>query len=93
MMGIGKPVVKVETMKTITLKIADERLLKLEATATNMGISVEELLLMGVEAVVNQPEVSFPNEMAYVFNKNTELYNRLQFCNSNGLERGKLKIF
>ena len=77
MMGIGKPGVKVETRKTITLKIADERLLKLEATATNMGVFVEELLLMGVEAVVNQPEVSFPNAIAYVLNKNTELYKRL----------------
>ncbi|WP_044197403.1 hypothetical protein [Oscillatoria acuminata] len=65
-------------MKTITLKIADERLLKLEATATNMGVSVEKLLLMGVEAVVNQPEVSFPNAMAYVLKKNTKLYKRLQ---------------
>ena len=64
MMGTGKPRVKVETLKTITLKIADERLLKLEAIATNMGVSVEELLLMGVEAVVNQPEVSFPNAIA-----------------------------
>jgi antitoxin FitA len=64
-------------MKTLTLKIADDRLLKLEATATTMGISVEELLLMGVEAVVKQPEVSFPNAMAYVLNKNTELYQRL----------------
>lgn len=65
-------------MKTITITITDDRLLKLEATATNMGVSVEELLLMGVEAVVNQPEVSFHNAMTYVINKNTELYQRLK---------------
>ena len=73
----GTPVLRKQP-RTITLQIADDRLLKLEATATNMGVSVEELLLMGVEAVVNQPEVSFPNAMAYVLNKNTELYKRLQ---------------
>lgn len=78
MRGIGKSGLKIKTMKTITLKIADDRLLKLEATATTMGVSVEELLLMGVESVVKRPEVSFPNAMAYVLNKNTELYQRLQ---------------
>jgi len=65
-------------MKNITLSIPDDRLLKLEKTASNMGVSVEELLLMGVEAVVNQPEDYFNQAIAYVLNKNAELYQRLQ---------------
>ncbi|KOR36923.1 MULTISPECIES: hypothetical protein [Planktothricoides] len=65
-------------MKNITISIPDDRLLKLEKTASNMGVSVEELLLMGVEAVVNQPEDSFNQAIAYVLNKNAELYQRLQ---------------
>jgi hypothetical protein len=65
-------------MKHITISIPDDRLLKLEKTANNMGVSVEELLLMGVEAVVNQPEDSFKQAIAYVLNKNAELYQRLQ---------------
>jgi antitoxin FitA len=65
-------------MKHITISIPDDRLLKLEKTANNMGVSVEELLLMGVEAVVNQPEDSFNQAIAYVLNKNAELYQRLQ---------------
>ncbi len=65
-------------MKNITISIPDDRLLKLEKTASNMGVSVEELLLMGVEAVVNKPEDSFNQAIAYVLNKNAELYQRLQ---------------
>lgn len=65
-------------MKNITISIPEDRLLKLEKTASNMGVSVEELLLMGVEAVVNQPEDSFNQAIAYVLNKNAELYQRLQ---------------
>ncbi len=65
-------------MKNITISIPDEHLLKLEKTANNMGVSVEELLLMGVEAVVNKPEDSFNQATAYVLNKNAELYQRLQ---------------
>ena len=65
-------------MKNITISIPDEHLLKLEKTANNMGVSVEELLLMGVEAVVNKPEDSFNHAIAYVLNKNAELYQRLQ---------------
>jgi hypothetical protein len=65
-------------MKNITISIPDDRLLKLEKTASNIGVSVEELLLMGVEAVVNQPEDSFNQAIAYVLNKNAELYQRLQ---------------
>ncbi len=65
-------------MKTITITIPEERLQKLEATATHLGVSLEELLLMGAEAVMNQPEVSFQNAIAYVLNKNTELYQRLK---------------
>ncbi len=65
-------------MKNITISITDARLLKLEATATRLGISLEDLILIGVEIVVNQPEDSFEGAIAYVLNKNAELYQRLQ---------------
>jgi antitoxin FitA len=64
-------------MNTITIKIPDERLLKLQQKATRLGISIEELVLMGVEELLNQPETSFQDAMDYVLNKNTELYKRL----------------
>ncbi len=64
-------------MNTITIKIPDERLLKLQKTANNLGVSIEELVLMGVEEILNKPNASFKGAMDYVLKKNTELYKRL----------------
>ncbi|BAY91541.1 MULTISPECIES: hypothetical protein [unclassified Tolypothrix] len=64
-------------MNTITIQIPDEHLLKLQQRATRLGISIEELVLIGVEELLNQPETSFPDAMDYVLNKNAELYKRL----------------
>ncbi|MEH2361942.1 DNA-binding protein [Nostoc sp.] len=64
-------------MNTITIKIPDERLLKLQETANNLGVSIEELVLMGIEEVLNKPNASFKGAMDYVLKKNTELYKRL----------------
>ncbi|MCV3213526.1 DNA-binding protein [Plectonema radiosum NIES-515] len=64
-------------MNTITIKIPDERLLKLQKTANNLGLSIEELVLMGVEEILNKPNASFKGAMDYVLNKNAELYKRL----------------
>ena len=41
---------------TITITISDDRLQKLQAMATRLYISVEELVLMGVEELLTQPE-------------------------------------
>ncbi len=60
-------------MNTITIKITDEHLLKLQQKATSLGISIEELVLIGVEEVLNQPEASFKGAMDYVLNKNAEV--------------------
>lgn len=66
-----------QTINTITIQIPDEHLLKLQQKATRLGISVEELVLMSVEELLNQPETSFPEAMEYVLNKNAELYKQL----------------
>ncbi|MBW4624250.1 MAG: DNA-binding protein [Brasilonema octagenarum HA4186-MV1] len=64
-------------MNTITIQIPDERLLKLQETATRLGVSIEELVLMGVEQLLNHSEASFQDAMDYVLKKNAELYKRL----------------
>lgn len=64
-------------MNTISIKITDEKLLKLQETASHLGVSVEELVLMGVEQMLNQSEVSFKDAVDYVLKKNSELYQRL----------------
>ncbi|WP_258001491.1 DNA-binding protein [Fischerella thermalis] len=50
-------------MNSITIQIPDEDLEKLQATATRLGVSIEELVLMGVEQLLKQSEVSFQDAM------------------------------
>ncbi len=64
-------------MNTITIEISDERLLQLQETATRLGVSIEELVLLGVEELVNKQEESFKSAINYVLNKNAGLYHRL----------------
>jgi Npun R1517 len=62
---------------TISIKIPEERLQKLQETANLLEVSIEELVQIPVEEVLNQPEASFKDTMDYVLKKNAELYNRL----------------
>lgn len=64
-------------MNTITIQIPDEYWLKLQAIATHRGVSVADLVLMGIEELLNQQKVSFKDATDYVLCKNTELYKRL----------------
>lgn len=64
-------------MNTITIQISNDRLVKLQETASRLGVSIEELVLMGIEQLLNQSEASFQDAMDYVLKKNAELYKRL----------------
>lgn len=64
-------------MNTIAITIPDDRLALLQETATRLGISLEELILMGVEELVTKSENAFPQAVDYVLQKNAELYQRL----------------
>ena len=64
-------------MKTIAIAIPDDRWQKLQETATRLGISLEELVLIGVEDLLNRQEESFQDAMEYVLKKNAQLYQRL----------------
>jgi hypothetical protein len=59
-------------MNTITISISDDRLLKLREIATNLNVSIEELVLMSIENLLVQPE-TFPKVTQDIFQKNTEL--------------------
>ena len=64
-------------MSTIKINIPDERLQQLQNLATRLNLSLEELVLMIVDQLLNQSEVSFNDATAYVLQKNAELYRRL----------------
>lgn len=63
-------------MHTITITISDDHLVKLQETVTRFGISLEEVILMGVEEILNQSE-QIQSAVYYVLKKNAELYKRL----------------
>ena len=60
-------------MNTITIAISDERLLKLQKVAADLNLSIEELLLMGLENLLAEREVSSPHTATDILNKNAEL--------------------
>lgn len=64
-------------MSKITITIQDEHLQKLQDSADRLGVSLENLLLMSVEELINQQEQTFQTATDYVLKKNVELYQRL----------------
>ena len=64
-------------MTTITIELPNERLQRLEELALKLGISMEDLIRISVEDMLNQPDEEFQKIAKYVLEKNLELYKRL----------------
>lgn len=60
-------------MNTITLTISDEHLLKLQEIANQLNLSIEDLVFLGIENLLTQPEVDQQKATQYLLNRNTEL--------------------
>ncbi|AKD55205.1 hypothetical protein [Spirosoma radiotolerans] len=63
-------------MATIQLTLPDQQLSALKAKAESVNLSVDELLKQTIESLV-EPSSAQEQAMAYVLNKNKELYERL----------------
>ena len=64
-------------MTTVTIELPAERLQKLREMAQRLGVSMEELVRVSVEAMLTQPEEQFRKAAQYVLKKNKELCKRL----------------
>lgn len=64
-------------MNTITVTISDERLLKLQEVATHLNVSVEELVLMGIEDLLTKQEVSLQSATKDDLKPNGEINSEL----------------
>lgn len=64
-------------MKTITIALPDDHLLKLRERAAHFDISPEELVRVSIEELLTQPDETFQDAVEYVLKKNAELYRRL----------------
>jgi predicted transcriptional regulator len=64
-------------MNAITITLSDDRLAQLQEMATRFQVSPEELVRVGVEELLAQPDDVFQRVVAAVLKKNAELYRRL----------------
>jgi predicted transcriptional regulator len=64
-------------MNAITITLSDDRLAQLQEMATRFQVSPEELVRVGVEELLAQPDDVFQRAVATVLKKNAELYRRL----------------
>jgi hypothetical protein len=64
-------------MNAITVTLSDDRLAQLQEMATRFQVSPEELVRVGVEELLAQPDDVFQRAVAAVLKKNVELYRRL----------------
>lgn len=60
-------------MNTISIAISDERLLKLQQVANELNLSIEELVLIGIENFLAREEFSSPNTAKNSINNNAEI--------------------
>ncbi len=60
-------------MNTIAIALSDERLLKLQQVANDLNVSIEELVLRGIENLLAQSAVYSPNTTENILNKNAEI--------------------
>jgi hypothetical protein len=64
-------------MNIITITLSDDRLDQLQEMAARFQVSPEELVRVGVEELLAQPDDVFQRAVATVLKKNAELYRRL----------------
>lgn len=64
-------------MTTIMIELPDERLQQLQQRATDLGISIEDLVVVGIDDLLARPTAVLEQTIAYVLKKNAELYERL----------------
>lgn len=64
-------------MNTLTIRLPEERLARLQQMAARFSVTPEELARVGVEELLSQPEEAFARAAEYVLQKNADLHRRL----------------
>jgi len=67
----------VGSMKTLTIRVSEEKLAQLRDFAARLGISPEDLARAGVDDLLARPAEAFEQAVEYVVHKNADLYRRL----------------
>ncbi len=64
-------------MATLTISLSDEEMRRLEALGKREGLTVEQMVRLGINDFIGQPDDTFHAAAKRVMEKNAELYRRL----------------
>ena len=64
-------------MATLTLSLSDEEMRRLETLGKREGLTVEQMVRLGINDFTGQPDDAFHAAAKRVMEKNAELYRRL----------------
>jgi antitoxin FitA len=64
-------------MVTLTISLSDEEMRRLEVLSKREGLTVEQMVRLGINDFIGQPDESFRTAAKRVMEKNAELYRRL----------------
>ena len=64
-------------MATLTISLSDEEMRRLEELGKREGLTVEQMVRLGINDFIGQPDDAFHAAATRVMEKNTELYRRL----------------
>lgn len=64
-------------MTSITIDLTDDQVASLREVAARLGMSLEEVVLMGVRQVLTTSDEDFRRAADHVLDKNADLYRRL----------------
>ena len=64
-------------MTTLTLSLSDEEMRRLEELSKREGLTIEQVVRLGINDFIGQPDESFRAAAKRVMEKNAELYRRL----------------
>lgn len=64
-------------MTTVTVSLSDEEMRRLEELSAREGLTVEQMVRLGINDFIGQPDDAFRAAAKRVMEKNSELYRRL----------------
>lgn len=64
-------------MATLTISLSDEELRRFEALGKREGLTVEQMVRLGINDLIGQPDDAFRATAKRAMEKNAELYRRL----------------
>ncbi|MDE3017863.1 MAG: ribbon-helix-helix protein, CopG family [Nitrospirota bacterium] len=64
-------------MATVKVSLSDEEMRRLEELSKREGLTVEQMVRLGIHDFISQPDETFHASAKRILEKNAELYHRL----------------